>query len=112
MPLHKLLAEVYERYQRPLFLAETSHFGVGRGAWITEIADEIGQALAIGVPIEGICIYPILDRPDWDDPNHWHNSGLWDLQPTPDGRILRVLHPEYAADLRRAQAHLAQAGYQ
>ena len=30
MPLHKLLAEVHGRYQRPIFIAETSHYGIGR----------------------------------------------------------------------------------
>ena len=38
LPLHLLLAEVYERYRRPFFIAETSHYGVGRGPWIREIA--------------------------------------------------------------------------
>jgi hypothetical protein len=109
VPLHKLLAEVHERYRRPLFLSETSHFGVGRGPWIAEIGAEVGHALAAGVPIEGICIYPILDRPDWDDLEHWHNSGLWDLVPGPGGELRRVINPEYAAELRRAQAALAQA---
>jgi hypothetical protein len=105
VPLHRLLTEVYQRYRRSLFLAETSHFGVGRGAWIAEIAAEVRAALQAGVPIEGVCLYPILDRPDWDDSEHWHNSGLWDLQPV-DGRVVRVLNQEYAADLRRAQAIL------
>jgi hypothetical protein len=109
VPLHKLLAEVYERYRRPLFLSETSHFGVGRGPWIAEVAVEVGHALTAGVPIEGICIYPILDRPDWDELDHWHNSGLWDLVPGPGGELRRVLNPEYAAELRRAQSALARA---
>ena len=29
-----------------------------------------------GVPVEGICLYPIIDRPE-DDPQQWHRSGLW-----------------------------------
>jgi len=106
VPLHRLLAEIYERYRRPLFLAETSHFGAGRARWIAEIGAEIAAALRAGVPIEGICIYPILDRPDWDNLDHWHNSGLWDLIPGADGHLRRVLNPEYAAELRRTQARL------
>ena len=107
VPLHRLLAEVYERYRRPLFLAETSHFGAGRARWIAEIGDEIGAARRAGVPIEGVCIYPILDRPDWDNLEHWHNSGLWDLIPEAGGRLRRVLNAEYAAELRRTQARLS-----
>ena len=30
VPFHLLLKEVYERYRRPTFIAETSHVGVGR----------------------------------------------------------------------------------
>ncbi len=107
VPLHQLLAEVYERYRRPLFISETSHFGIGRGPWIAEIAAEVQLARAAGTPIEGICIYPILDRPDWDNLEHWHNSGLWDLRPDANGRLERVLDRAYAAELRRAQAQLA-----
>jgi hypothetical protein len=106
LPLHKLLAEVYERYRRPLFIAETSHYGVGRADWIREIADEALQARKNGVPLEGVCLYPILDRFDWEDCTHWHNSGLWDMVLNGDGRYLRVLHEEYADALRNAQRTL------
>nr|MDQ2900084.1 amine oxidase [Acidobacteriota bacterium] len=79
VPLHRLLSDVYARYKRPLFIAETSHIGVGRGEWIRETAQEVCEARNQGVPIQGICLYPILDRHDWANTNHWHNSGLWDL---------------------------------
>ena len=100
VPLHRLLAEVYDRYQRPLFIAETSHFGIGRGPWLREVVDEIREAIIRGVPIEGVTIYPIMDRPDWDDTNHWHNSGLWDLIPDEQGVLQRVLNEEYASVFR------------
>jgi hypothetical protein len=103
LPLHQLIERTYQRYRRPILIAETSHFGVGRAPWIAEIADEILLTLAAGVPLEGVCLYPILDRPDWDDLNHWHNSGLWDLQPDEDGALRRVLNREYAAALAGAQ---------
>ncbi|MCC7449992.1 MAG: beta-glucosidase [Anaerolineae bacterium] len=103
VPFHHLLAEVYERYHRPLFIAETSHFGTGRAPWIREIMDEVKQAIRSGTPVQGICLYPILDRPDWDDLNHWHNSGLWDLQADEQGRLRRVLNEAYAAELNFMQ---------
>ena len=34
MPLHRLLAEVYQRYGKPLVIAETSHYGIGRAALV------------------------------------------------------------------------------
>ena len=30
-----------------------------------------------GVPVEGICLYPIANHPGWDDDRHCHNA-LWD----------------------------------
>jgi len=106
MPLHKLLREVWERYHRPMFLAETSHYGIGRAAWLEEVARETHLAIESGVPFEGICLYPILDRYDWEDCRHWHNSGLWDLQVNGSGRYARVLNEEYARALRDAQRFL------
>jgi hypothetical protein len=70
------------------------------------VTEEVGQARRAGVCVEGICIYPIIDRPDWEDPDHWHNSGLWDLRRNGNGKLERVLSAEYAGELRRAQARL------
>jgi hypothetical protein len=104
VPLRRLLAEVQERYGRPLFIAETSHYGTGRADWIAEIARECRAAIDQGVRLEGVCLYPILDRFDWDDATHWHNSGLWDMQRNGSGHYRRVLNREYARALRDAQA--------
>jgi len=41
VPLYALLEEVYTRYSRPLVMAETSHFGIGRGKWIREISQQV-----------------------------------------------------------------------
>lgn len=104
MPLRNLLAEVYERYRRPLFIAETSHYGIGRAAWLGEVARECRAALDGGVPLEGVCLYPVLDRFDWEDHTHWHNSGLWDLRPNGSGHYRRVLNAGYGQALRDARA--------
>jgi beta-glucosidase/6-phospho-beta-glucosidase/beta-galactosidase len=111
VPLHQLLAEVYERYRSPMFISETSHYGPDRGRWLNQVASEVCLARAMDVPVEGICVYPILDRPDWENLSQWHNSGLWDLQPDQHGLLQRVLDQQYAADLRRAQQQLKELGY-
>ena len=105
LPLHQLLLEVTRRYQRPLLLAETSHVGSGRGAWIREMASETMLAMQLGADVRGICLYPIIDRPDWEDASHWHHSGLWDvaLEGAGEERLRRVLSPPYAMALRQAQ---------
>lgn len=105
IPLHRMMEQVWNRYHRPLFLAETSHIGVGRGDWILEVAEETERALKIRVPIEGICLFPILDRYDWTNGSHWHNSGLWDLR-TSDGSYDRLLNLPYAGALEKARALL------
>jgi hypothetical protein len=107
-PLHLLLEEVWQRYRRPLVIAETSHYGIGRAPWLDEIARECRMALDRGVPLEGVCLYPILDRFDWEDHTHWHNSGLWDMDKNGGGHYTRVLNQEYARVLRAA-ADIARA---
>jgi beta-glucosidase/6-phospho-beta-glucosidase/beta-galactosidase len=109
IPLHQLIEGLYRRYQRPICIGETSHFGSGRARWIREIGDEIAAAIRNGIPIEGVCLYPVIDRPDWEDANHWHNSGLFDFTHDPDGTLRRVLNAEYAGALREAQATVAEA---
>lgn len=78
VPLHQLLKSAYQRYQRPFVLTETSHPKEDRPLWIKMIAEECASVLSAGLPIWGVCWYPILNRPDWDNLDDWHHSGLWD----------------------------------
>ncbi|SCY80422.1 Protoporphyrinogen oxidase [Nitrosospira sp. Nl5] len=104
-PLHSLLSEIHQRYQRPIVLSETSHVGSGRGAWIREVAQQAVTARQHGVDLHGICLYPIVDRPDWENPHQWHRSGLWEVntQGNEEKHYERVLTESYAAGLRNAQ---------
>jgi hypothetical protein len=110
IPFHDLLERAYRRFGRPVLVAETSHFGSGRARWIREMAEEVYQSRLKGVPVEAVCLYPILDRFDWEDSNHWHNSGLWDLRREPDGSLRRVLNQEYAEAFAEARQRLASIG--
>lgn len=74
-----LLKMAYLRYLKPIFLSETGHFGVGRAQWIEEITEECIIALSEGLPILGACIYPVTDRPDWDDLSSYSNCGIYEL---------------------------------
>lgn len=78
-PLSHLLENAYFRYNRPIFLTETGHFGEDRDIWLEEISLECKKALDKGIDLRGICIYPVIDRPDWDDLTSYSNCGLWDL---------------------------------
>jgi hypothetical protein len=90
-----------------LFVSETSHFGAGRARWILEIGRAVRDAKARGIPVDGICLYPILDRYDWENREHWHNSGLWDIEHRSSG-LARVLNAEYAAAVREV-LHLIES---
>jgi hypothetical protein len=109
VPLSALLEELHTRYGRPLLIAETSHFGSGRAQWLAEIAAEAEVACRSGVPLQGICIYPVLDRPDWEDPGHWHHSGLWDLERDRRGVLRRIMNQQYGETLRRSRERLPGA---
>lgn len=56
----------------PVILTETGHFDGGRAQWIREIAEECEKRLLQGIDLRGVCIYPVIERPDWDDLNHPH----------------------------------------
>ena len=106
-PLAALLRKAHHRYDKPLILAETSHVGSGRARWMAEISREVNRAIDSGVPVQGVCLYPAVDRPDWCDPTRWHHSGLWDV-PDAGAPYRRRLHFGYAKALRRAQQSLSE----
>jgi hypothetical protein len=62
-----LLIGVWKRYQKPIFIAETGAEGSGRAAWLSYVGQEVRVAQAAGVPILGVCIYPITAYPGWDN---------------------------------------------
>ncbi len=107
VPLHQLLKQVHQRYGRPLVLSETSHPKEDRPLWMDMITRECRVALTMGIPLFGVCWYPIIDRPDWNDLDTWHQAGLWDRDPMPGGEHGRVLHEPTARALLRAQAALS-----
>lgn len=78
-----LLTEAWARYGRPIVVAETGHVGEQRAPWLASMADEVARARAAGVAVEGVCLYPVIDRPDWNDPADWHRCGLWDASAHP-----------------------------
>lgn len=103
--LSQLLADTAGRYGRPVVVAETGHFGAGRADWLHDMAAEARTALREGVPLLGMCLYPLVDRPDWNDTAHWHRSGLWHVDQTLPEQP-RVLDREYAHALQSWQAVL------
>jgi len=101
-PLSDILVELHQRYGRPVLLAETSHVGSGRGVWIREMAEQAMMARERGAEVCGICLYPAVDRPDWENAEHWHHSGLWDLDRKGPDPLARVLVAPYATALQQS----------
>lgn len=97
--IRDLLGENFSRYKRPLFIAETGIEDETRPAWLRYISNEAYAAIASGIPLEGICLYPILNHPGWDDDRHCHN-GLFDY---PDEEGNRAVYQPLAQELRRQQ---------
>jgi beta-glucosidase/6-phospho-beta-glucosidase/beta-galactosidase len=76
-PLYLILKEFYERYKRPILIAETGIEDEERPIWFRYVWDQVGKAGELRIPIEGICLYPVMNHPGWVDDRHCHN-GLWD----------------------------------
>ncbi len=73
-PFHLILNEVWERYGRPLYISETGTEDEDRPEWFSFICAEVKTAIDMGVPVQGICLYPILNHPGWDDDRHCQNG--------------------------------------
>jgi hypothetical protein len=102
----EILAEWAERYRLPVLIAETGAEGAARAAWLHYMCDEARAAMARGHPVVGLCLYPILDYPGWDD-DRLCPAGLFSM---PDEAGRRRADGPFAAELRRQQAILAEVG--
>ena len=76
-PLADILHEFHDRYNKPLVIAETGIEDDERPDWFRYVCEQTSLARSSGVDINGVCLYPIVNHPGWDDDRHCHN-GLWD----------------------------------
>ena len=103
--LGAILEEWQRRYGRPTYVGETGCEGDGRAAWLRTVCDEVAMARDRGIALEGICLYPIVSFPGWDDDRHCEN-GLWDYA---DDEGRRAAHGPLAAELGLQQKRFADA---
>lgn len=107
LPLRTLVHEVWGRYGAEMVLTETSHVGDMRPVWVRELTGEIEALLSEGMPLRGVCLYPILGMPEWHARHEWTRMGLWDLES--DGHKLQRTPCMPMLDaLRDAQSRLAR----
>lgn len=106
IPLPDLLQGLETRYGGPLVIAETGASGTGRPGWLAYLAREAKRSLERGIDLQGVCLYPVVTSPDWEDPTAFFDGGLFDVEPQPDGTLKRVLALPVARALRKAQEEI------
>ena len=99
-PLHVMLQDLWQRYRRPILITETGAEANAAVGWLGYIAAEVRQAQREGVPMLGVCLYPVMDYPGWDDERHCR-CGLIAADEAWSARELRTdLVAELAAQAR------------
>jgi beta-glucosidase/6-phospho-beta-glucosidase/beta-galactosidase len=105
-PLRGMLVEVSARYARPMLITETGAEGDNGIGWLRYVSGEVRAARRFGLPVEGICLYPVMDYPGWDNLRHCH-CGL--IRAEAEWRTRR-LNLELCDQLREEQALMMLAG--
>jgi hypothetical protein len=95
--LQLLLGAVHARYGRPILIAETGAEANARPAWLHYVGQEVRAAMAEGVDVQGVCLYPVMAYPGWDNERHC-DVGLF---ATPPGGGERTLYRPLAEELTR-----------
>lgn len=78
LPLSDLVRLVWQRYGGEIIVTETAHVGEQRAPWLLQVAQDSEALLLEGLPLRGVCLYPILGMPEWHAPDVWAPMGLWD----------------------------------
>jgi beta-glucosidase/6-phospho-beta-glucosidase/beta-galactosidase len=100
-PLCELLDSVWQRYRRPMIIGETSGMGHGRTAWLRDVMEESLAAVDRGMDLQGVCLFPAIDMPDWHT-GAWLHNGICDLVENGDD-LRREPDAEYIDELHRWQ---------
>ena len=87
--LSSLLVDLSARYPNPIVISETGAEGESGTGWMHMVAAEARKAKRAGVPLEGVCIYPVSDYPGWDDDRRIR-CGLIELDKTYEVRCLNT----------------------
>ncbi|HZU24518.1 MAG TPA: hypothetical protein VFA04_03295 [Bryobacteraceae bacterium] len=104
-PFRDILREYHERYGCPMLIAETGCEGDERPRWFRYVCGEAAAAMDSGVPLHGICLYPVANHPGWDNERHCPNGLLG--YAGEDGR--RPVFRPLALELRRQQRIFGEA---
>ena len=106
-PLAEMLREVEQRYRRPILITETGAERTARPSWLHYVGAEVRQALMEGVRIEGICLYPVIDYPGWDNGRLCEVGLLSMADPSGLRQVCRRTAEEILTQERRIQSVLS-----
>lgn len=101
-PLRELIQRVWHRYGGDLLITETAHHDDLRPWWLEYVAEEARATVAAGIPLRGVCLYPILGMPEWHEPERWAMMGLWDCRAEGERLDRHLCLPMFEA-LQKAQ---------
>jgi beta-glucosidase len=92
--------QYFERYGKPLYIAETSADDK-RAEWLAWSVAECARARTEGIPMLGYTWWPMFDHFDWNTgliniTGHRCPSGLYHLLPTPKDRTETPLRSEFS----------------
>ncbi|HEX2864015.1 MAG TPA: family 1 glycosylhydrolase [Deinococcales bacterium] len=95
----------FERYGKPVYIAETSAEKLRR-EWLEWSTSECARARAAGVPVIGYTWWPLFDHIDWNSGltrqvGHVCPGGLYHLRPTVRDRTASPMRDLYAATVRQ-----------
>jgi hypothetical protein len=100
-----LLKYAWDRYHRPIIIGETSGHQDKRAEWLRMTMEESMKALNSGVDLQGVCLYPFVDIPDWQT-QEWAKIGIYDIEDRESCE--RIPCEAYIDELRRWQKLLDQ----
>jgi hypothetical protein len=95
-PFREMLVELFERYRRLIVVSETGAEGSARSSWLHYVCSEVRAAMSRGVPVAGICIYPITEYRGWDNDRRCEVG----LLSAPDHRGRRTSHAELLTEVQ------------
>jgi beta-glucosidase/6-phospho-beta-glucosidase/beta-galactosidase len=104
-PLGEMLKFAWERYHRPIIIGETSGHQDKRAEWLRMTMEESMKALNSGINLQGVCLYPSVDIPDWQT-QKWAKIGIFDIEDA--ATCERIPCDPYIEELRNWQKLLDQ----
>jgi beta-glucosidase/6-phospho-beta-glucosidase/beta-galactosidase len=92
-----MIVETHERFGLPVVIAETGAEASSRPGWWHYISTQVAEAISRGVPVKGVCLYPVTAYPGWDN-DRICETGLLGM---PDLHGIRTVFEPLAAVMRR-----------